>query len=165
MMKSFTAGAQNEAQLEKQKKREEKLKKKMKKFRNVVLQSIDEIMTDIENVYDDITAQAGDHFNPKDIILTQGKSDLLCSFLTFAYYGGEKGERKPGSKDFEVLVCETAPQFTGHITAKRLIDNGLPTNLITDSSVFALMSRIDKVIISAQAILANGGLIAQAGAY
>lgn len=95
----------------------------MNKFKNNLLTNIDEIMNDIENVYDEITAQAGDHFNPKDIILTHGKSDILVSFLTFAYYGGEKGERKPGAKDFEVLVCETGPFFTGHITAKNLIAN------------------------------------------
>jgi len=75
------------------------------------------------------------------------------------------GERQPDAKDFEVIVCETAPLFSGHETAKKLSEFGLPVNLITDSSVFALMSRIDKVMISAQAILANGGLIAQAGAY
>lgn len=163
MLKSFTAGAPIESG--KSQKEKDKLKKKLAKFKNNVLQNIDEIIDDIENVYDEITDQAGDHFNPKDIILTYGKSDLLNSFLIYAYYGGEQGERKPGAKDFEVLVCETAPLFTGHKTAKKLKDAGLSVNLITDSSVFALMSRIDKVMISAQAILANGGLIASAGAY
>jgi translation initiation factor eIF-2B subunit beta len=37
--------------------------------------------------------------------------------------------------------------------------------LIPDASVFALMSRVDKVIISTHAIMANGGLVTHSGAY
>lgn len=37
--------------------------------------------------------------------------------------------------------------------------------LASDSSVFALMSKISKVIISTHGIMANGGLIAESGAY
>ena len=122
VMKSFTLGIRHQPDPrendEEQRKMQEKMRKKLRKFTNIVLKSIEEIMSDIENVYDEITAQAGDHFNPKDIILTYGKSDILCSFLTHAYYGGEEGERKPGAKDFEVLICETAPLFAGHQTAK-----------------------------------------------
>ena len=68
-------------------------------------------------------------------------------------------------KDFEVLVCETAPQFKGHKTAKSLQEEGIDAKLITDSSVYALMSGVDKVIISTHAIMANGGLLAHSGAY
>lgn len=93
MMKSFTSGVEDEFHKEKMKKREERLKKKMNKFKNIVLNHIEDIVQDIENVYDEITAQAGDHFNPKDIILTYSKSDLLVSFLRYAYYGGENNER------------------------------------------------------------------------
>ena len=64
-----------------------------------------------------------------------------------------------------MLVCETAPLFSGHYTAKKLKDVGIKVDLVTDSSVYALMSRVDKVIISTHAILANGGLVAHAGAY
>ena len=42
---------------------------------------------------------------------------------------------------------------------------GLNVNLITDASVYAIMSRVDKVVISTHAIMANGGLIANSGAY
>lgn len=91
-----------------------------------MLKNIDDIIQDIENVYEEITAQAADHFNPKDIILTFGKSDLLCAFLRCAYYGGpDQAERGPGAKEFEVLVAETAPLFTGHVTAKQLQEAGL----------------------------------------
>ena len=64
-----------------------------------------------------------------------------------------------------MYVCETAPSFKGHKTASRLLKAGLNVALASDSSVFALMSKISKVIISTHGIMANGGLIAESGAY
>jgi translation initiation factor 2B subunit (eIF-2B alpha/beta/delta family) len=128
-MKSFTLGQNQETlKSEKQLKKEEKQKKKLKKFKDRILKNLNEVLEDIENIHDEITQQALDHFNPKDIILTYGQSDILTSFLKYAYLGGEpekEGERLPGAKDFEVLVCETAPMFSGHITAKNLMEQGL----------------------------------------
>src|SRR3954467_15991099 len=40
---------------------------------------------------------------------------------------------------------------------------GIDTTVITDSAIFAVMSRVNKVIISAHAVLANGGLVAVSG--
>ncbi len=54
--------------------------------------------------------------------------------------------------------------FEGHKTAKELADFGIQTNLIQDSAVFAVMSRVDKVMISAHGIMANGGLVGASGA-
>ena len=62
-------------------------------------------------------------------------------------------------------MCETAPHFKGHLTASYLQKAGLKVSLVTDASVFAIMSIVDKVIISTHGIMANGGLIAHAGAY
>ncbi len=53
------------------------------------------------------------------------------------------------SRKFQVIVCETAPFFMGHKTARALADSGIETTLITDSAVFAIMSRVNKVILGA----------------
>ena len=67
---------------------------------------------------------------------------------------------------FEVVVCESAPSYSGQLTAKTLADKcGISTTLIPDAAVFALMSRVDKVIIGTHAIMANGGLVTHTGAY
>jgi len=47
--------------------------------------------------------------------------------------------------------------------ANKLAAAGISTVLIPDSCIFALMSRVNKVIIGAHAILANGGVFAIAG--
>ena len=54
--------------------------------------------------------QAKEHISDNDLILTFSLSDTLVSFFTEA------------SKEctFEVIVCETAPTFSGHKTAKLL---------------------------------------------
>ena len=49
--------------------------------------------------------------------------------------------------------------------AKDLADAGISTILIPDSSMYAMMSRVDKVIIGTQLIMANGGLKTFSGAY
>jgi translation initiation factor eIF-2B subunit beta len=47
--------------------------------------------------------------------------------------------------------------------AKALSAAGISTFLVPDSSIYALMSRVTKVILGAHAILANGGMFAITG--
>lgn len=47
--------------------------------------------------------------------------------------------------------------------AKSLADYGIDTCVIHDSAIFSMMARVNKVILPAHAVLANGGLIAPSG--
>lgn len=47
--------------------------------------------------------------------------------------------------------------------AQSLSEAGISTFLVPDSSIFALMSRVNKVILGAHVILANGGMFAVSG--
>lgn len=47
--------------------------------------------------------------------------------------------------------------------ASSLSSSGISTFLVPDSSIYALMSRVSKVILGAHAILANGGMFAVTG--
>ena len=49
--------------------------------------------------------------------------------------------------------------------AYKLSSAGIQTAVITDSAIFALMARVNKVILGTHAVMANGGLIATAGAH
>jgi len=149
-----------------QSKKEKKMEVRQNNFKNEVLASIAEMITDNDSVYESVIEQSSQHINQNDRILTHGQSFLLAEFLKCAKTGrvGEDDKTQAGI-NFEVLVCETAPLFSGHRMAKVLQDSGLKVYVLPDSNVYSLMSRIDKVIISCQAILANGGLIAPAGAY
>lgn len=47
--------------------------------------------------------------------------------------------------------------------ARTLSSAGISTFLVPDSSIYAIMSRVNKVILGAHAILANGGMFAITG--
>lgn len=47
--------------------------------------------------------------------------------------------------------------------AKSLSSAGISTFLVPDSSIYALMSRVNKVILGAHVILANGGMFSKSG--
>jgi len=88
-------------------------------------------------------------------------------------------------RKFTVIVAESYPndhQATHSAVVGRSKDNlegddadseaflkpltaaGITVILITDASIFAIMSRVNKVILATHAVIANGGLIAAAGA-
>ena len=43
------------------------------------------------------------------------------------------------------MVAESAPFYQGQLMAKNLAEAGIATVLVTDSAVFAIMSRVNKV--------------------
>jgi translation initiation factor eIF-2B subunit beta len=47
--------------------------------------------------------------------------------------------------------------------AQSLAKSGIETVLVPDSSIYALMPRVNKVIVGAHAVLANGGMFADVG--
>ena len=124
---------------------------------------LEDIKTEVKNLVDElethdknISEQAVNHINNNEIILTYGFSNTVLQFLFAAKDSGRK---------FEVLVGESAPMLTGHQMCKELAGKEIETTLITDSAVFALMSRVNKVIIGTRALMANGGLLTEAGKY
>ena len=48
-------------------------------------------------------------------------------------------------REFEVIVAESAPSYQGQELAANLAKDGIQTTVITDSAVFAIMSRVNKV--------------------
>lgn len=75
----------------------------------------------------------------------------------FLKSAAEKGRK------FQVIVAECAPHYKGQSMASSLAASKIATTVITDSAIFAVMSRVNKVIIGTSMILANGGLKAVTG--
>ena len=61
------------------------------------------------------------------------------------------------------LHAHLRSRYDGREMAKSLSSSGISTFLVPDSSIFALMSRVNKVILGAHVILANGGMFAISG--
>lgn len=62
-----------------------------------------------------------------------------------------------------MIVCESAPNYEGSEMAKSLADYGIDICVVPDSAIFCIMARVNKVLLPAHAVLANGGLIAPSG--
>ncbi|KAJ1933552.1 GCD complex subunit gcd7, partial [Kickxella alabastrina] len=68
-------------------------------------------------------------------------------------------------RKFHVIVTECAPAYDGHEQAKALESPNIEVVVIPDAAVFAIMARVNKVILGTHAVLANGGLVAVSGAH
>ncbi|KAF9246425.1 hypothetical protein BU15DRAFT_85189 [Melanogaster broomeanus] len=119
----------------------------------VLMEAIQDVFDELETVYDNISKNSKDHIHSDEIILTLGQSSTVEAFLKSA---------APYRK-YTVIVADTAPSYSGQEMAQSLSSAGISTVLIPDSSIYALMSRINKVILGAHAILANGGMFAITG--
>jgi len=116
---------------------------------------INEQISELEASADNIAAQALEHIHASEVILTAGKSRTVEAFL-------KKAAKK---RKFQVIVVECAPFFHGHDLSLSLSQEGIDTTVITDSAVFAMMSRVNKVIIGTHTVMANGGLKAISGSH
>ena len=144
-----------------------------------IMGGIDEIIDELGQVDEQIAAYALEHIHSNEIILTHTSSRTVQKFLlkaatkrkftvvhaesypndheaTHATVTGQAVKKGGESKDEEDM--DTA-SFQKPLTAA-----GITVVLIPDSAVFAMMSRVNKVVLGTHAVLANGGLVAAAGA-
>jgi len=120
-----------------------------------ILEAINDWLEEFGNLYVHIADQALEHIHANEVIMTFGKSRTVMEFLKVA-------ARK---RKFEVIVADAAPSNSGQETAVLLAQAGIETTLITDSAIFAMMARVNKVIVGTHAVMANGGLVAFAGTH
>jgi translation initiation factor eIF-2B subunit beta len=125
------------------------------KLKHNVIEGITELLQDIENYHSQVAEQAIEHIHQNEVILTLGRSRSLLKFLLEA-------KKK---RSFQVVIAEGAPKYQGHILAKELAKETLQTTVITDSAVFAMISRVNMVIVGAHAVMANGGVLAPVGMH
>ena len=142
-------------------------------LRAEVIEGIQEILDELSQADDQIAGYALDHIHSNEIVLTHSSSATVQKFLTKAatkrkftvvqveaHPNGHKATdasligRRKGESDKETSL----EAFTKALTAV-----GITVISIPDSAVFALMSRVNKVILNPHAVLQNGSLVAAAG--
>ncbi|KAH9681881.1 translation initiation factor eif-2b subunit beta [Citrus sinensis] len=129
---------------------------KGKKLKSELIKAVNELIEDINTCREGIAEQAMELIHQNEVILTLGHSKFVKEFLCAA---------KEKKRSFEVFIADGAPKFEGHILAKELDKKGLKAIVITDSAVFAMISRVNMVIVGVHAVMANGGVIAPAGLH
>lgn len=125
-----------------------------RKLKHDVIEAINILIEDIDTCHELIAEQAVEHIHQNEVILTLGSSRTTFEFLCAA---------KEKKRSFRVVVAEGAPRYQGHALAKELVSRGLQTIVVTDSAVFAMISRVNMVIVGVHAVMANGGVIAPVG--
>lgn len=91
-------------------------------------------------------------------VLTHGYSRAVLALLQRAASGGAH---------FSAVVTEGRPDGTGQRMAKALDELGVPVTLVLDSgAAYALASRrVDLVLVGAEGVVENGGVINKLGTY
>ncbi|XP_064617122.1 translation initiation factor eIF2B subunit beta-like isoform X3 [Liolophura sinensis] len=117
-------------------------------LKGCIIDAVSELKTELETSGDTIASQALEHIHSNEVIMTAGRSQTVEAFL-------KNAARK---RKFQVIVVECAPFFHGQELAVSLAKHGIETTVINDSAVFAVMSRVNKVIIGTHTVMANGGL-------
>lgn len=110
-----------------------------------------------------IAKQAVEHVHANEVILTLGRSKTVESFLLavsevrpieatyrlhlHTHHGPHMGSHlafAPHDHEPQVIVCEAAPDFSGHEFAVSLASQGCKTTLVSDAAIFAMMARVNK---------------------
>jgi ribose 1,5-bisphosphate isomerase len=89
-----------------------------------------------------------------DTIMTHCHSTAALSVIRTAFMQGKK---------IKVIATESRPRYQGHITVKELLKMGVPVTLIVDSAARIFMKKVDKVIVGADSIAANGAVVNKIG--
>ncbi|CAK9808532.1 Translation initiation factor eIF-2B subunit beta [Anthophora quadrimaculata] len=124
-------------------------------LKSALIEHINEFEAELETCAENITQQASEHIHSNEIIMTIGKSKLVEEFFKTA----------AATRPFEVIVAEGGPSLNGHEMALNLAKAKIKTTLISDVAIFAMMSRVNKVIIGTHTVMANGGLRAISGSH
>ncbi|KAG8348389.1 putative Initiation factor 2 subunit family [Trypanosoma vivax] len=127
-------------------------------FFNCVFQHIEQFRAEIEGMNDALCDRAAKQLNPTDTVITIGCSHTTQRYLLHALSSGTS---------FKVIILEGAPLLSksSHMLAEELRASHADVQVLPDSSTFAVMGTCTKVLIGAESVLANGGLLAHIGTH
>ena len=144
-------------------------------LRPEVVHAIKEIIDEISQADDEISAAALDQIHSQEIIFTYSSSLAVQRFLLKAaskrkfmvmhaesYPNNHRKTHSLLTGDQDVIV-EDEDNLPNEAFSKTLTTVGITVVMIPDSAIFAVMSRANKVILDAHAVLTNGSMVAAAG--
>ncbi|KID99021.1 translation regulator GCD7, partial [Metarhizium majus ARSEF 297] len=128
-------------------------------LRSEVIDGIEEIKDEISQVDDQIAAHAEGQIRPGDHILVHQPSPTVERFVL----------RAAAKRKFTVLIVteplrKQTEQVQHAALRKKLSNAGITVINVMTSGLMAYMSRVNKVILGARTIVANGGAVTDAGA-
>lgn len=123
-------------------------------LRDKVISRAEEFIEKSERARERIGEIGARRISDGDTIMTHCHSTNALSVIEKAFDQG---------KNIQVFATEARPRFQGHITVRKLSDKGVSVNMIVDSAARYFMKRVDKVIVGADSIAANGAVVNKIG--
>lgn len=120
-----------------------------------LLQECDRLIDSSKNALEIIADNLYELIDDGDKILTHSYSTTVINALTKIYK----------RKKFSVISTESRPSFEGLETARLLADKGISVTVIIDAAIGMFMKDVDKVVIGADAILADYSIVNKVGSF
>jgi ribose 1,5-bisphosphate isomerase len=123
-------------------------------LRLVGIKSADEFIANSNTAIERIGEIGARRIKDGDVLLTHCNSSAAISVIKTAWRMGKR---------IHVYATETRPRFQGRLTAAALIEDGIPVTMIIDDAARYFMKEVDKFIVGADAVTANGAVVNKIG--
>ncbi|MFC7323437.1 ribose 1,5-bisphosphate isomerase [Halorubrum rutilum] len=124
------------------------------RLRRSVVDASEAFVRQLDRAREDLGRVGANRLADGDTVMTHCHStDALACIETAVEQG----------KSISAVVKETRPRQQGHITAEQLRDAGVPVTLIVDSAARRYLDEVDHVVVGADSIAADGGVINKIG--
>jgi len=142
-------------------------------FRAEILEAITEIVDELDQADEQVAGYALEHISPQETVFTYSTSAVVQRFLLkaatkrkFTVIHAESypnNHKKTHASIMGSRLGEEDADLDFDSFSKPLAAQGVTVLLIPDSAIFAMISRANKVIVSAYGVLSNGSIVAEAG--
>lgn len=123
-------------------------------IKKIMVSRADEFIKNSNEAVKRIGEMGANRISDGDVILTHCNSQCALAVIKTAFKQG---------KDIEVFATESRPVWQGRLSVRELLKEGIPTTLIIDSAVRHFMRDVDKVVVGADSIAANGAVVNKIG--
>ena len=123
-------------------------------LRESVTDAVAEFVAQLDRAREDLGRVGANRLADGDTVMTHCHSTDALACIEAAVEAG---------KEIEAIVKETRPRNQGHITAEQLREAGVPVTLIVDSAARRYLNEADHVLVGADSIAADGGVINKIG--
>jgi ribose 1,5-bisphosphate isomerase len=124
------------------------------RLRQSVVDASESFVDQLDRAQDDLGRVGANRLADGDTVMTHCHSTDALACIEAAVEQG---------KSISAVVKETRPRQQGHITAEQLREAGVPVTLIVDSAARRYLDEVDHVVVGADSIAADGGVINKIG--
>ena len=124
------------------------------RLRRSVVDASEAFVRQLDRAQEDLGQVGANRLADGDTVMTHCHSTDALACIEAAVEQG---------KSISAVVKETRPRQQGHITAEALREMGVPVTLIVDSAARRYLDEVDHVVVGADSIAADGGVINKIG--